>query len=159
MATYKPRIVKTPEGLEQRFSANSLYVGPTYRMGLIVLGELKHVKGKELRYGTGIHSLNLLRGRGTLNVHFNDAANACKLDDIERIGLSPTSLCVVFVAKRGLYSGRIRQSPEIFDNDNHEPARLGAVRVAMKPTPTQLKHMTSILRAAARDKLVIASPK
>jgi hypothetical protein len=158
MATYKPRIVKTPEGLEQQYAANIVYVGTSYGAGIIALGELKPERGKELKFGTPIHSLVFQTGKGELTVELNSQGNQRSLDEIERIGLSPRQLCVVYVAKRGPRSGRVAlgKDIEVFAGKDPKAVKLGAVRVAIKPTPAQLKRITSLLRAAARDKLVLA---
>jgi hypothetical protein len=155
MATYKPRIVKTPEGNEQQFGANVVHVGP----GLIALGELKPEAGKALKYGTPIHSVLLHCSKGDLSVELNDQGNTSELWTIAHVGLSPTNLCVVFCAGFGPKSGRVSLAPEIeiFKGKDPKPKKLGAVRVAMKPTPAQLKRITSMLRAAAPDKLVVAT--
>lgn len=118
---------------------------PTYKATVVEtadLGELEPKRGKELRFGTPIHSVLFQAGKGAL--------------EVERIEIKPGEVRVVYRKGRGPRSGRVSLAPEIevFDRDDHRPKKLAAVRITFAPTESQQKRIQSMLRAAAPDKVL-----
>jgi hypothetical protein len=148
MATYRPNISETADGLEQRFEANLLSIESSDDGMVIALGEDDD--------GTPINSLMLqISAQGQaphLLVEFNDQGNQCSEDEVEELCLSGSDLRVVFRPSAGIFSGRVSLSEEadIFDQDDDEDAGpLRSICVGLAAVQSQSEALKQALTRAA----------